>query len=297
MEFSPETRALLAAADEHDEPSESDRSRVRRALAASIGAGVAGLVALETNSASGGAAPPQASAAPPGITFLGRSAIGIAAKSFGLLALAAAVYGGVTLSRPRAHAARAGLLGASPAVTAVAAASPSGPAMAEVITPSHSEAPPAAASTLHEASSRAEAPQTRASLAPRPRERLGAAARNREARPAGVDEHPEAKAPADIAQGAGFAPTLDAENRLMHAGVEALQAGDPARALALFDEHEHRYPNGVLAEERAVERIFALCDLGRADDAKLAAREFARGRGGSPLVSQIQISCAASALR
>ena len=49
--------------------------------------------------------------------------------------------------------------------------------------------------------------------------------------------------------------TLEDETRLVRAGMAALRGGDPARALALFDDHAQSYPNGALAEERAAERI------------------------------------------
>lgn len=53
--------------------------------------------------------------------------------------------------------------------------------------------------------------------------------------------------------------TLAEEIALLARGVRALHDGDPARALALLEEHERRYPNSQLARERdtALERARA----------------------------------------
>jgi TolA-binding protein len=86
--------------------------------------------------------------------------------------------------------------------------------------------------------------------------------------------------------------TLEDETRLVRAGMAALLGGDPARALALFDDHAQRYPNGALAEERAAERITALCDLDRVDEANRAAAAFVREHSSSPLVARVSAGCA-----
>jgi RNA polymerase sigma-70 factor (ECF subfamily) len=75
-------------------------------------------------------------------------------------------------------------------------------------------------------------------------------------------------------------------------GVAALHAGDAARALALFDQHARTYPNGLLSEERAAERVLALCDLGRHAEARLGAGEFLRQYPRSPLAARLRESCA-----
>lgn len=45
-------------------------------------------------------------------------------------------------------------------------------------------------------------------------------------------------------------PNVEGEARLVGAGEAALRAGDPGSALTLFDEHAHRFPKGVLEQER-----------------------------------------------
>jgi len=83
-------------------------------------------------------------------------------------------------------------------------------------------------------------------------------------------------------------PALAIEARLVHDGVAALRAGQPARALALFDAHAISYPQGVLAEERAAERVLALAQLGRLADAHAAADEFLRAHRASPLAARLR---------
>ncbi|MCL2448149.1 MAG: hypothetical protein FWD17_04300 [Polyangiaceae bacterium] len=87
------------------------------------------------------------------------------------------------------------------------------------------------------------------------------------------------------------------ETRIIGEGIAARRSGDAARALALFDEHARRYPGGVLGDERDVERVLALCDLGRRDVARAAAARFERTRLGSPLVARIHASCAGPSIR
>jgi hypothetical protein len=80
--------------------------------------------------------------------------------------------------------------------------------------------------------------------------------------------------------------------RLVGAAVDALHKGDPARALVLLDEHARSYANGVLAEERAGERVIALCDLGRVAEARSAATDFLRAHAHAPLAGRVRASCA-----
>jgi outer membrane protein assembly factor BamD (BamD/ComL family) len=85
--------------------------------------------------------------------------------------------------------------------------------------------------------------------------------------------------------------TLEAETRLIQSGVRALHAGDGARALALFDEHARLFQAGALAEERAAERVAALGQLQRCDEARAAAAAFAREHPNSPLTARVRAVC------
>lgn len=84
---------------------------------------------------------------------------------------------------------------------------------------------------------------------------------------------------------------LESETRLVAAGVAALHAGDAARALTLLDQHARAYPNGVLAEERAAERVAALCALGRGAEAREARAAFLREHLRSPLSARVRDLC------
>jgi hypothetical protein len=77
------------------------------------------------------------------------------------------------------------------------------------------------------------------------------------------------------------------EASLFHDGVVALRAGQPARALVLFDLHARLYPQGVLAEEREAERALALADLGRATEARAAIDRFLQAHPTSPLAARL----------
>lgn len=85
--------------------------------------------------------------------------------------------------------------------------------------------------------------------------------------------------------------TLEAEMSLVRDGVAALNAGDPARALALFDEHARAFAGGVFTEERAAERVVALRELRRCDDVRIAALEFLRDYPRSPLAARVRATC------
>ncbi len=67
----------------------------------------------------------------------------------------------------------------------------------------------------------------------------------------------------------------ETEAQLLERARTALSA-DPARALALTEQHRAHFPAGVLAQEREVIAIEALKRLGRTDDAAQRAAAFAR---------------------
>ena len=59
------------------------------------------------------------------------------------------------------------------------------------------------------------------------------------------------------------ADSLEAEMSLLSAAQRAIVGHDWALALRNLDEHEKRFPTGVLSEERAAARVVALCGAGR----------------------------------
>jgi hypothetical protein len=86
--------------------------------------------------------------------------------------------------------------------------------------------------------------------------------------------------------------SLEEETRLLRAAARAQQAGDGDGSLAILSEHEARFPDGVLRDERTVAKIAALCALGRKETASSEARRFLRGRERSPLTLRVEASCA-----
>ncbi|MBX3215416.1 MAG: hypothetical protein KF850_25490 [Labilithrix sp.] len=117
-----------------------------------------------------------------------------------------------------------------------------------------------------------------ATTAPSPPARRAAAVPDRAA-PARIAEPTDTAAPVD---------TLEEETRLLRG---AMRAADKTRALDLLEEHAARFPRGALAGERDVQRILALCALGRVDDAKARARSFLAGRAPDALTRRIDDSC------
>ena len=94
-----------------------------------------------------------------------------------------------------------------------------------------------------------------------------------------------------IATAPGSPSILESETRLVGAGVAALHAGDAARALKLLDQHAREYTHGILAEERAAERVAALCALGRGTEAREARAAFLREHLRSPLSARVRGLC------
>ena len=75
---------------------------------------------------------------------------------------------------------------------------------------------------------------------------------------------------------------LGAELALLRAARAALATAAPQEALQRLAEHERRFPGGLLAEERMVLRVQALCESGAVEEARAAARRFTQERPNSP---------------
>lgn len=91
----------------------------------------------------------------------------------------------------------------------------------------------------------------------------------------------EPKAPAQAIQPARDA--LAQEVSLLSRATTSLRAGRAGAALKLLDEHQRKFPNGMLTVERRAVRAQALCTLkrvseGRAELAQLAPQSPAAGR-------------------
>lgn len=76
---------------------------------------------------------------------------------------------------------------------------------------------------------------------------------------------------------------LAQEVALLSRATSALRSGHAADALRLLDEHQRRFPNGALSQERRAAKVQALCSLGRSKEAhaelaQLPARSLAAAR-------------------
>jgi hypothetical protein len=101
---------------------------------------------------------------------------------------------------------------------------------------------------------------------------------------------PETAPPAPIESPSSS--SLQEEVRLVRSADAAVTAHEPARALALLHEHEQRFPQGVLASERNMLVVLALCAEGRDPEARALAERFKERSPNSPLLERLQRSCA-----
>lgn len=85
-------------------------------------------------------------------------------------------------------------------------------------------------------------------------------------------------------------PSVEDELVLLQQAQAAMGGGDPARALALLDEHAKRFPSGALAEEREGQRVLARCALGR-PDAQSGAEKFLASHPDAPVASRVRKVC------
>jgi hypothetical protein len=81
------------------------------------------------------------------------------------------------------------------------------------------------------------------------------------------------------------------ESELLQRAQSAL-ASDPARALALTDQHRRRFPAGALSEEREAIAIQALRGLGREPEARVRAARFETKYPNSVHRSRVQATAA-----
>jgi hypothetical protein len=100
-----------------------------------------------------------------------------------------------------------------------------------------------------------------------------------------------AQAPAAVAS-VSVHDSLHEETDLLVRAQRELGGGRPDGALALLDEHERRFPQGSLAQERAAARVLSLCRAGRALEARAHAQRFLEAAPRSPVAPRIRRSCA-----
>jgi hypothetical protein len=181
-------------------------------------------------------------------------------------------------------------------------ATPVGPNRRAPGTPNQPAAPAATAAALDDSALSAPTPPVPATETPEvstPSPRTpGASPRANEA-PAPTSERPSerpaAKAPgkapvptSDDATTPGRPPTASppGETALLRDARLALN-GEPARALALTEQHRRDYPSGGFTQEREVIAITALARLGRTSEARSRADRFRSAYPTSPYIERI----------
>ncbi len=112
--------------------------------------------------------------------------------------------------------------------------------------------------------------------------------------PIAAPARPSARTPVRATKPAVAKPSVDPvaeEVALLAEARSALGAGEASRAIGLLARHRKRFPDGLLARERDVSWITALCVLGRADEARKRADSFLRAHGSSPHAAKVRASC------
>ena len=254
--LSQERRALFQRARQDFEPTGNERERNARAVAARLGVSAAVLAGtLSTASASAAGASIAAGA--------GSSGTSLALLTGKWLAVGLLVSGSVVAGAVAAH------VSSAPAPSSV-------PSAASALTRSSPALTIGARSMLEveRAAPATPAPTTRP-LAMRPAE---------------PSSSQELKAPSTPPF---HSANVTEEARLVRRAQEALHTGSASNALVLLDQLTREQPNGVLMEERSVERIDSLCQLGRTGQARAEAIRFLRATPSSPLAKRVQQSCAA----
>jgi hypothetical protein len=271
-ELGRDSRALLTAARAGDDPSPADRTRLRqRLIHAGVGFGIAATAsstaaaAASSSAAAGGGAGAGAATAATGM-----SSFGILAAKIVTVAVFAGGVGTGTVKAIHVYEARHG--------SALLAASH--PAAGQVTQAAGQSGAPG----IVEA---AEAPQPEAlPIAPTPPVEAPLVETPRVVAPAANTPPPSTRAAAVV-----HASTLDAETGLLKSAEVAMRAGDAQLSLGFLDDHAARFPDGILAQERAAQRVLVLCALGRMTDARSDAQRFLREHPRSPLADRVRASC------
>jgi hypothetical protein len=88
------------------------------------------------------------------------------------------------------------------------------------------------------------------------------------------------------------AESLARELSVLRKARGAIERGSALLAISLLDEYGALFPNGVLRQEELATRALALCAIGRAVEARQAARALARIAPRSPHLIRLADSCA-----
>ncbi len=257
-----ESEDLFRAAKKALSPSMADRDRVRARLALKIGVGAAVATVATTSSKAAASAAGAGAASAAATKTTAAAGIPLFAKIVAPLVIASAV--GTVAVAPHVVS-RASTTTTTTTATAAAttlAAKPPPP-----VTNAKADPAPAAAVSIDDLPNAETSPR-----APHVRTAPKAASR---AQPTD-DTSEEARAREEEA---ALALQIDA----------ALRANDMARAARLADEHQRRFPNGLLSEEREGARVLIRCS---STPSAAIASEFLQAHPRSPMRARILAACA-----
>jgi hypothetical protein len=102
---------------------------------------------------------------------------------------------------------------------------------------------------------------------------------------------PEGKPEARVQQPVTRADRLAAEVAILSRAGTELHNGRAAAALQTLEEHQRKFPSGLLAQERASARIQALCALGRVKEADAELTRLSRLSPQSPHEARAREAC------
>ncbi len=85
--------------------------------------------------------------------------------------------------------------------------------------------------------------------------------------------------------------SLQEEVRILSRAEQQLNSGHAEEALKTLAEHERRFPDGALAEERMAARVQSLCALGRLPGARADLAKFGRAYPRSPYLDRARRFC------
>jgi hypothetical protein len=86
---------------------------------------------------------------------------------------------------------------------------------------------------------------------------------------------------------------LAEEVSILSQAAKDLRAGNAAKALSALNEHQKKFPSGLLTQERRAARAEALCSLGRFGEADAELSTLVRTAPQSPLTVRAQQRCKA----
>jgi hypothetical protein len=276
-ELSPEARRLLGLARRGDDPLDADRARCnhrvarRLAMAASVTS-----TALGTAKVASGAAATSVLLGKGLVTgaLLTLTAVGTwkAAEHTDLWHRAASVVNGHHRSKAEARTMQ------PPAAALRETVPPVAPLPQIEATPSGASVVPSEITPIMEL-------ETTPGVAPATMRDVAATNRPKKAQPMSGSNDSFAALPSSTAD------PLVAEAAALRQAQQAMSAGQSERALSLVAEQDQQFAGGVLGQERAAARIFALCNLGRVAEARQQAQAFERRWPRSPLISRVRRAC------